>query len=61
MNYRQKFEGFLMQEAPHLGGCTTIGKKLMNTSSFEGIQKYVQNMYFEDPKGCVPIKYIGED
>lgn len=41
-----------MQEAPDLGGYP---------SSPEGIQKYVQNMYFEDPKGCVPVKYIGED
>jgi hypothetical protein len=52
MNYRQKFEQFLLQEAPYLGG---------NPPNLECVQKYVQNMYFVEPHGCVPDKYLGED
>jgi len=59
MNYRQKFKGFLMQEAPYLGECAMISEKMMTIPSFEGIHEYVQNMYFENPNGCVPAKYLG--
>jgi hypothetical protein len=52
MNYRQKFEEFLIKEASYIGG---------HPSSLEGMKKYVKNMYFENPHGCVPAKYLGED
>ena len=48
-----------MQEAPYLGESAMISEKMMTIPSFEGIHEYVQNMYFENPNGCVPAKYLG--
>ena len=61
MSYLQAFEKFLMQEAPHLAGDATIGTKKLWVPNFGGIQKYVQEMYFQNPNGCLPYKYLGED
>jgi hypothetical protein len=52
MNYRRQFEKFLLQNAPFLGG---------ETENLKGIHNYIQKIYFEDPKGCIPDEYIGED
>jgi hypothetical protein len=52
MLYRQKFEKFLWKNAPNMCGELTNSK---------GICDYVQSMYFEKPKGCIPINYLGED
>lgn len=61
MNYLQTFEKFLFQKAPHLGGDANGGVKTLNASNFARIQDYVQEMYLQDPEGCLPYKYLGED
>jgi hypothetical protein len=61
MNYRRAFELFLMQAAPDISGYSVIKTKQAGAHSFVGVQEYVHNMYFEDPNGCVPAEYLGED
>ncbi len=61
MSYLQAFESFLIQEAPHLAGNAFIGTKKLRVPNFGGIQEYVQEMYFQDPNGCLPFKYLRED
>jgi hypothetical protein len=51
MNYLPAFERFLMQKAPHLA----------NDDIANGIREYVQEIYFQDPTGCLPYKYLSED
>jgi hypothetical protein len=61
MSYLQAFEKFLMREAPHLAGAATIGTKKVWIPHFGVIQEYVQEMYFQDPNGCLPSKYLGKE
>ena len=50
-----------MRKAPNLAGYSASVTKQLGAHSFVGVQVYVLEMYFEDPRGCVPAKYIGED
>jgi hypothetical protein len=61
MSHLQAFEKFLIQKAPHLVDYAIVGKRTLRISIFAGIQRYVQEMYFQDPNGCLPYKYLGQD
>ena len=61
MVYRQAFEQFLIQIDAPLSIYAEISTKRLRVSQLVGIQEYVQEMYFENPSGCVPIKYLSED
>jgi|SRR5208337_4162915 len=50
-----------MQKAAPLAGYTMIETKRLGVPSSADVHEYVQNMYFENPHGCVPAKYLGED
>jgi hypothetical protein len=50
-----------MQEIPHLTECDSRFPTRLRIPVFANVQEYVQDMYFVDPHGCVPAKYLGED
>jgi hypothetical protein len=61
MNYRQAFVQFLIENSAPVAGHTLVETKQPGVPSLDGFHEYVQNMYFENPNGCVPAKYLGED
>jgi hypothetical protein len=50
-----------MQKTVIFSGLTLVKTKRMILPRSADIHEYVQNMYFENPSGCVPTEYLGED